>query len=199
MKITILDRYVVCTLDNPNRDFIKAVFGGIDYENLKVINAIKSDVTSEWEIRTNYKFLNFMLAWANIYSIEVDTEVLELKTKWEKDIEEFDRIHGEINAKWFAMEKWQWLKKYGCWKCKNRRHSALYEDCFICEKLNKELPTYNIGLGGEKPEVGKFYGINAVFCLAPFPSDDCPFKTDDLDKNNPEYIEWKENQILSGF
>lgn len=192
MMITIKDNKIIYTLENPNLDFIKAIFGGIDYENALSLTVCVIDDSDERITRLNYKYLDCVLAWAKIYKIEVKDEVLQLKEKWENDIAEFDRKEGEINAKWLAKEKWQRLKKYGCLICENRLFSKTYDDTFYCKATKKLLHTKNIGLNDkDNAEVGKFYGINAIFCFAPFPAEDCPFKTDELDENDSEYIKWK--------
>ena len=200
MKLEMIKGKVACSLENKDHDFLSdctGCFNGFTgYGYLKMNYAAR--LTEEWSVRENYKTLKTILFYADLHGIEADDEVKAQLELWRERIEEWDRQARERSAKYVAMEKWRRLKERGCGRCKHCRSTG-YEDDYVCDVSGEFLPIKNIGMADKEADATMQYCINVLYCMAPFPTDGCLYKTETLDVNDKDYLAWKDEDSVAGF
>lgn len=197
MKVFLYkNRDVACTLEGKNHDFLHDCYGCFDgyigYGNLKMARSTVPPV-DEWRrncaLSDDYKTLTTILFYAGQYGIEVEDGVRQLSEEWKKRLDEYEERKREKIRKVIASDKWQYLKKYGCGRCENCKKLAGYDDTYICAATYEELPTEDIGTAGPKRAIGEHYSAFApLFWYAPYPTNNCPYKAEEVDKTSAEYL-----------
>lgn len=165
MKLFVLDKFIVCSLEDKNGAFLSETAGCFkDFyrHNLKLCN---DDFYSELDCLTQVIFA------AERHGIEIAEEVREAyrsmserKSAIEKGLEEQRRIEAETKQR---EERWERLQKQGCKGCTNCYPTG-FDDDWKCSATGGRLEVKNSpGL------IGSTY---ALFNYKPFPTDNCPYK-----------------------
>jgi hypothetical protein len=186
MRVEIKDGKVVCELINKNHDFLAdcgSLFDGYyGFGYLKMIEVKTKD--RDHDVLGFFKYLYYIVSAAQRYEVEVASEVYELLSDYQTAAEEIETRWKMQDEDYAKREKWQKLCKNGCDGC---HYLCMDGDDYRCYATKALLPEKNC------PQTG--YKI----VWRAFPSDECPYKAEQIEEGDKLYEEYKERQILNQF
>lgn len=177
MKITIMNKLIVCTQEEFNKDFWYKVgleaFRYSPFEKPKLMYEAciapvdydyKNDVV---QAEYNKRILAYILSYADEYKIEVDESVRERQREINTIVKELHELENQMKERNEAQRHWKYMQQHGCGKCKYLCYDL---DIPYCKATKKQLEERNLPNYDE-------HGVYQLYkYFKPIPSDDCIFK-----------------------
>lgn len=179
MEIKAEGKRIVVTSEERNEGFYWAIrkeyftgdWGGkVRYMQIAPMGT-KYEYKSECE--SDYITIDTALRLAKINGVKVSAEVIEYRNKLEQRYRELQEIAEAEEKARKAREQWEHRKRFGCGYCENLRR---YTDAYYCRKTGEDLETQR------RPKFDGMTNTYYLFNREPFPSGNCPLKTDQEEK-----------------